>query len=292
MTVSAAAPADGGVPARLAAPPFTHVIAFLDPARSGAAAAAAHAGLLAKSSGARLTLFHVSDLTSLEYDPPGSSGAGDIRSAAERLERATLESLAQTTGVPRHRRRVVVERVPLGAATLAEVARRLGADAVVMAPHRRNGLATVIGRSLTRETVERLHDGVPVLCARGEARPFRRIVVPTDFTPRSRAALRLAARLGALFGSEVTVLHAIDSGDEDGARAALDRFLPRELSALAPRLAVERGDAWAAIVNAAERTAADLVVMSTGGHDSLSDAVRGSNTERVIRHAPCPVLVS
>ena len=37
---------------------------------------------------------------------------------------------------------------------------------------------------------------------------------------------------------------------------------------------------------------ADLIVMSTRGHDSLSDRVMGSNTERVVRHAPCPVLVA
>jgi nucleotide-binding universal stress UspA family protein len=34
------------------------------------------------------------------------------------------------------------------------------------------------------------------------------------------------------------------------------------------------------------------VVMSTRGHDSFSDHILGSNTERVVRHAPCPVLVA
>jgi len=37
---------------------------------------------------------------------------------------------------------------------------------------------------------------------------------------------------------------------------------------------------------------ADLIVMSTRGHDSFADRILGSNTERVVRHAPCPVLVA
>ena len=278
-------------PARLVAPPFSHVLALADPADRGNVVAA-HAGLLASATGACLTVFHASEIRALGYDPRDTL-AGDVRSAGERLARATLENLARATGVPRARRRVVVERVPAAAATMAEVAARLHADVVVMAPHCRGRLASVLATSLTRATIERLHGRVPVLCGRGGARPYRRIVVPTDFTPRSRAALRLAARLGALFGSEVTVLHAVRSAaEEDAARAAIARFVPRELSGLAPRVAVEHGEPWAAVVGAAERTRADLVVLSTNGHDSLSDTVLGSQAERVIRHAPCSVLVS
>jgi len=291
MSSAALRPHDAGR-ARMAPPLFAEVLGLADPSDNGAVAVA-HAGLLARASGANLTVFHASEIRGMGYDPQDATLASDVCSAAERLTRAALESLAQTTGVPRARRRIVVERAPAAAATMADVAVRFHADVVVMAPHCRGRLAHVLATSVTRTTIERLHDRVPLLCARGEARPYRRIVVPTDFSPRSRAALRLAARLGALFGSEVTVLHAIGSGeDEDGARAGLARFLPRELTLLAPRLAVERGEPWAAVVKAAEQVAADLVVMSTGGHDSLSDTVLGSNTDRVIRHAPCPVLVS
>jgi nucleotide-binding universal stress UspA family protein len=35
-----------------------------------------------------------------------------------------------------------------------------------------------------------------------------------------------------------------------------------------------------------------LIVMATRGHDSLGDHILGSNTERVVRHAPCPVMVA
>ena len=35
----------------------------------------------------------------------------------------------------------------------------------------------------------------------------------------------------------------------------------------------------------------DLVVMGTEGHDSIRDMLRGSTTERVLRHATCPLLI-
>jgi nucleotide-binding universal stress UspA family protein len=54
---------------------------------------------------------------------------------------------------------------------------------------------------------------------------------------------------------------------------------------------VELGSAWDRIVETARSERADLIVMSTHGHDSLADRLLGSHTERVVGHAPCPVLV-
>jgi nucleotide-binding universal stress UspA family protein len=44
------------------------------------------------------------------------------------------------------------------------------------------------------------------------------------------------------------------------------------------------------IVDAAIEFDADVIAMPTAGHHGVLDALRGSTTERVIRHAPCPVL--
>jgi nucleotide-binding universal stress UspA family protein len=55
---------------------------------------------------------------------------------------------------------------------------------------------------------------------------------------------------------------------------------------------VHTGSVWDRIVQVARAERADLIVMSTRGHDTLADRVVGSNTERVVRHAPCPVLVA
>jgi nucleotide-binding universal stress UspA family protein len=57
------------------------------------------------------------------------------------------------------------------------------------------------------------------------------------------------------------------------------------LSVAAPSGAPEEG-----ILGTATVAKTDLIVMSTQGHDSLGDRIRGSLTERIVRMAPCPVL--
>ncbi|MCB0757325.1 MAG: universal stress protein, partial [Flavobacteriales bacterium] len=53
---------------------------------------------------------------------------------------------------------------------------------------------------------------------------------------------------------------------------------------------VRQGDPVGTIVHVAEATRADLVLMTTKGHDGFLDALRGSTTERVMRAVKCPVL--
>jgi nucleotide-binding universal stress UspA family protein len=270
---------------------FRHVVCLTGLSPEGAVAEA-HAGLLARASGANLTLFHVSNI-GLGYSPDGIAPVNGIGTAAERLARATLEGEAQATGVQRARRQVVVERESPTAETMAAAVRRLGADVVVMAPHDRGILSLALGFSLTEATVDCLKGAVPVLCARGEARPYRSILVATDFSTESRRSFRLAARLAGLFGAAVTVLHAVaHTAEADGALASLRRFVPRALAHHAPRLMVEVGEPCAVILSTARAIHADLVVLSTRGRDSLRDAMLGTHAQRVIRHAPCPVLVS
>jgi nucleotide-binding universal stress UspA family protein len=54
---------------------------------------------------------------------------------------------------------------------------------------------------------------------------------------------------------------------------------------------VTEGEAAATIVDTARDTTTDLIVMSSHGYSGLSRWMLGSVTERVIRAAPCPVLV-
>ena len=276
---------------RHAAAPFSRVLALADPSANGAIVVA-HAGLLAQAAGAVLTVFHAADPGGL----PGAAGekghVNAMRSAAMRLSRATLEAQVQATGVLRRQRHVLVEAAAPTPETMAQAARRTSADMVVMAPRHRGTLAHVLGASITASTIDLLREHVPVLCARGEATPYRRIVVATDFSAGSRRAFRMAARLAALFGGEVSVVHVPPSRDDDVAvNAALQRFLPAELSCRGPELLVEHGEPWTAILEVAARKGANLVILSAGGRGRLRDAVLGSQAERVVRHAPCPVLV-
>lgn len=53
---------------------------------------------------------------------------------------------------------------------------------------------------------------------------------------------------------------------------------------------VQTGEPVNTILTKAADKSADLIAMPTAGHHGFLDALRGSTTERVIRHAPCPVL--
>jgi nucleotide-binding universal stress UspA family protein len=275
--------------AHLAPAPVAHVACMTNMSPEGGVAEA-HAAMLAHATGAMLSLYHAIDVGT-GYRP--DAAYSNVTSAAARLARATLEAEARKSGVLSARRQVVIEELPVTAAGMAAAARRLGADMVVMAPRRHGFLSRALGFSLTEATVDALEGAVPVLCARGEAHPYRRIVVATDFSAGSRRALRLAGRLSAHFGSAVTVLHAVPQQDGvEPALAALRRFIPGELGERSPRLVVGVGEPCAVILGTARASEADLVVVSTRGRDSLRDAVVGTHAQRVIRDAECPVIVA
>lgn len=60
---------------------------------------------------------------------------------------------------------------------------------------------------------------------------------------------------------------------------------------MAPNYRSRRGNVVNEILGAARDWDADLIAMSTAGHQGFLDALRGSTSERVLRQAPCPVLV-
>jgi nucleotide-binding universal stress UspA family protein len=141
----------------------------------------------------------------------------------------------------------------------------------------------------------------PVLCVRepehGGALPYRRILVPTDLSVGSRLVFPIAARFARQFGAEILGLF-VAASDSSGppreipSESLLWKFFNRDLSGLEITAQVQHGPVWQRIVETARLEKADLIVMSTRGHDSLADRMMGSNTERVVRHAPCPVLVA
>jgi nucleotide-binding universal stress UspA family protein len=128
--------------------------------------------------------------------------------------------------------------------------------------------------------------------------------VPTDFSPAARRAFPLAALLARSFGAEVIALHAVPertlatlSGIPGPlppalSEAALWEHFQRDFAGVTVTAQVHEGSPWRRIVHTVQVEKADLVVVSTLGRDSLGDRIVGSTTERVVRHAPCPVLVA
>jgi len=60
---------------------------------------------------------------------------------------------------------------------------------------------------------------------------------------------------------------------------------------LRPDVVVQMGEPWKEITNLAKRWNIDLILLGSRGLTGLKHALLGSTAERVVRHAPCPVLV-
>jgi nucleotide-binding universal stress UspA family protein len=143
----------------------------------------------------------------------------------------------------------------------------------------------------------------------------QKIVAPTDFSQASALALDAAALLARQFGAEVHLLYVYDPTllsplyvvpgasalapptrepreFEDGAIARLKHVRDEHLQGVAKvELAVEQHTSAAEGICAyARQVDADLVVLSTHGRTGLAHLLIGSVAERVVRHAPCPVL--
>lgn len=137
-------------------------------------------------------------------------------------------------------------------------------------------------------------------------RNFTTIIVPTDFSYASDAALGYARLLAARFGASLHLLHVVDeAGSWSEVYAAIpdiqDRLsldAARRLEAMAACLppplqatsAVVCGAPVSTIVKEAESKGADLIVMGTHGRRGVGHLLLGSVAERVVRLAPCPVL--
>lgn len=157
--------------------------------------------------------------------------------------------------------------------------------------------------------------GVPVLAVHpgdlGKHRSIRTILVPTDFSPAAELAIATAHRLLAPLERDarlilvnafnlpieytaygpipVSIRYLEDSGLESERR--LDeaaRALRRE--GLTVETVSREGDPTHVIAEEAEKRGADLIAMGTRGLSGLRHLLLGSNAERVVEHAPCPVM--
>lgn len=139
---------------------------------------------------------------------------------------------------------------------------------------------------------------------------LKRILVPLDFSPPSRRAVRFAREWAARFGSEICLLHVIEPMNTYGVhgiepimlplppvdahepvRAELEKIVHQEFpDSVRVSVHLRDGVPYNEIAIAARELKADLIIIATHGRSGLTRALLGSTAERVVRHATCPVL--
>ena len=162
---------------------------------------------------------------------------------------------------------------------------------------------TAVGQASTRTTT-----GQP-----GGAAVFgiREILVPTDFSEHANVALKYAIPFAEHFGAGLTLLHIVEplpaTPLSNGAFPSAE-FLNHLSLAARERLAdfckeerlkfpmlrqaiVSVGVPDAIITETALQLKSGLIILATHGRTGLAHILLGSLAERVIRQAPCPVLV-
>lgn len=140
---------------------------------------------------------------------------------------------------------------------------------------------------------------------------LKRILVAVDFSEHSRIALRYGAELAESFDAELIACHVMEPlhhfsqvppiGDGvmparipelqvSDVRTLAEKWLD-ESNVSGSRILIKPGHPFAEIVRQARDEDVDLIVIGTHGHGAVAHMLLGSVAERVVRKAPCPVLV-
>jgi nucleotide-binding universal stress UspA family protein len=201
---------------------------------------------------------------------------------------------------------------------IARAVREYEIDLVTVVTHGRKGLTRALWGSTAEEIIAEApcpvltirppqHDFVEYRGSRSEVR-LNRVLLATNFRPSSSAATQAATQLASQTGAELHAVYAIGDYFEqlsvifpEGGLTALTRLrsyvqermaqLARDDGARAVTHIAE-GRPYAEIVRLAAEKDVDLIIIGTNVHASLlgGTPVLGSEIERVVRNAPCPVL--
>jgi nucleotide-binding universal stress UspA family protein len=277
-------------------------------------AALRYAVALAARYGAKLTVCHCAEAPS-PVD----------RTMREKFRKRVEACVRQWTGVghcpPADLEGIVIEGHPGEAIVKTAAERRV--DLIVMRSRRRPIAAALLGS--VAETVCRTAPCPVLVTHSGESEwvgltsceiDLRRILVAQDFSIESELALQLAISLAQEYQTELHLLHVLPASlapvaaaphpphpmhlmhlgmefDFHRAAQALKRSIPDEVYLWCKVVqAVNCGQPYREILSYAEENDIDLICMGVHGAGFAMRALFGSNTDRVLRQAPCPTLIA
>ena len=269
--------------------PFRNIL-FPTDFSTSAQAALKYAAAFARHGGGRVLLFSV------------HAGKTDLQSQVKELLSDPLLKGVDTE-------RILVAGEPAG--EIAQGAVDHDIDLITVVMRGRNRLSRAFGSSIAEDIVAEAP--CAVLAVRPPQRDFvadqgdirlKRVLLATNFRPSSVAATQLATQMANQLGAELHAVYVIGDYFEqisvmfpEGGLAALTRlrsYVQERMGHLSRGAVthIAEGRPYQEIVKHAANIDADLIVIGTAVHGSLfgNSHVLGSEIERVIRNAPCPVL--
>jgi nucleotide-binding universal stress UspA family protein len=273
-----------------------------------AEAAVAQAMVIARRHGAELVLLHVCPV--IEHEPghleTGKPNPWEQRIQADLAERrARLEEMRSAlSGQGVEVSHMVIDDVAHDA--IIASAATLNATLIAVGTHGRTGLRRLLLGSVAERVVR--GSEIDVLVARpaeGISVGFRRILVPTDFAPRSRHALEVAAGLVARGGS-IDVHHywqtpifgpvpepaVIETTNQSSlSERGAELIEPYQGKDFSVSFMAQAAHPTQGILETLDTGDHDLVVMGSHGRRGPRRWILGSVAEATVRHAPCSVMV-
>ena len=272
---------------------------------------------VARATAGRLSLIHIAD--------PGPVGRAQMPAPEQYLARVAsaasdeLNESIDTAVLSAGDSGDASKRVT--AAQVASYAKENAFGLIVLSTSGRGGLKRVFAGSVAEALLWvtpcpvlfcRPHKGERML--RSGTHPIRKIVIALDQTDASEAVLGAAASFATEMNAEVVVLHVLDptrayatvtglelAGYSPEEWAAMneraDAYLARvqqQLAAAGVQSTCEKlvsNDVAGEILDAVDRLKADAIALASRAPQRLARAVLGSVADRLVRNAPCPVLV-
>jgi nucleotide-binding universal stress UspA family protein len=192
------------------------------------------------------------------------------------------------------------------ALTIAREAERISADLVIVGSRGQGGIKHALLGSVAERIVRESQCNVLTI---QDASPPQKLLVGTDLSTHSDYALSVAAELAHEFNATLELVHAIhvpvafvtpyetvipETTIEEvfnGAEQDLRRLAKDLTRDLVVRTSVLAEPPHSALCDAAERDKADLIVVGAHEHSGLKRMMLGGVAERVLRNAPCSVLI-
>lgn len=294
---------------------FKHVLVPLDGSRL-AEAALSPAAYLAQKLGASVTLIHI-----IERDAPqaihGERHLTNPEDARAYLDEVAQRRFPEEVHVERH---IHTSRMADVSRDIVDQAEELAPDLIVMCTHGQGGLRDLLFGSIAQQVVAQGTTPVLLIRPTGADRepsfPCHRLLVPLDGVPEHEQSLLVAIELARACGAELHLILVVPTlSTLSGPNAVAGRLLPgatteileltrqgaetylvRHLNrlqaqGLSVKAEVHRGDPATTIIDTAQKSGIDLVILGTHGKVGTHAFWSGSIAPKVSGHSHLPLLL-